>query len=201
MGRAVTDTDRRKLVELASPRPPFCVPPIHAELERSAFSLLAADMVRINHACGLLALLPDAAEDGRDDVCHALIAFFTRDWCCHQDDIDDRLANRLRAKLLVGDRTDEVLDELTRQHRDDRARFTPLHDGMCDLIDGQPIDTDLFASKRDCFIEMQRRQATLKRLMVLPVARERLTAEDQNALHRDMMSARKNPAPHTMAVI
>lgn len=187
--------------EKPPPRSPFCIPAIDAKLEQDAFSILSADLVRINHACSMLALLPDAAEDGRDDICRALIAFFRRDWRLHQDDVVSHLGSRLRAKLLVGDRTDEVLDELARQHLDDRIRFALISASLHALLDGQPIDLERFAAERDWFIEAQRRQSALKRVLVLAVARERLTPEDAVAVHRDMMSARKNPAPNHTGVV
>ncbi len=172
------------------PRAPYCLPGIDPALQDDAFAFLLADQYRLQQACQMLTLLPGGEDNAAADMARALLLFFAADWLWQQEDFDGRLATLLRQRLLIGDSLEPLLDEMARQHRDDRERYLPLCAGLLELAEGAPLEEVPFIGHRNWFIETQARQMNVKRLCILPLARERLTSNDRDRLLHDMVSAR-----------
>lgn len=191
-GRGGPDGNRHPRFAAAWPEPraPYCLPGIDPGLQDDAFAYLIADLFRLQQACQMLTLLPGDEDDGVADMARALSLFFARDWRCHQEDFDTRLGGLLRQRLLIGDCLEPLLDEIARQHEDDRERYLPLFSDLLEVAESVQVDTERFSERRDWFVEALTRQMNVKRLCILPIARERLTAGDQQRLLRDMLSAR-----------
>jgi hemerythrin-like domain-containing protein len=159
-------------------------------LLRAPLDFLFADHFRQLLVCNFLDTLA-AAERPKESARMAAAArdFLTRDLPLHIADEENELFARLRAKTTPGDRNAAILAILAEEHREDMRLAEPLLRGL-DQIEGGRIPAAAFALAVAAFTAMQRRHVSWENHVLLPLARQLLSAPDLEAIGRGMAARR-----------
>lgn len=121
-----------------------------------------------------------------------LAAALARDTALHVADEADDLFPRLRARMEPDDEIARVLGILIADHAAETVAVRDLHADLCAAADAGagPAAWPGLAAQIGQFIARKRRHIALVNAVLLPIARLRLTPDDQRDLARTMAARR-----------
>jgi len=136
--------------------------------------------------CTLLRALPVAGCNLTRRLAPVLAPYLSTDYSALMAEEEEGLLPHLERRLLVGDDLDAVVNQLSDEHRQDREQARQLAIRCLDFANGTDDDwlglCDILAQ----FAERQRRHLTWEDATILPMARDRLSAEDQTQWEAEM---------------
>lgn len=164
-----------------------------ADLSATSLARNALDI--IDHAHAVQAQLCDALEriaDGLpDDVDRKLCAWVASnlqyDLPLHHRDEEAGLFPLLRSRALPEDRLEDILARLEREHEADTGFAGEIAESLDCLGRGQPVpNAEMVGYMLRGFFECYRRHIHWETVLVMPLARKRLTSDDLAALGNAM---------------
>ncbi len=143
--------------------------------------------------CNALERIADDLPDNVDRMLVAAVLPMLRvDLGVHIRDEEEGLFPLMRKRSQPGDNFDEIAEVLSLEHSSDEGFADEVLDQLEGLKDGaRPQNPDMLGYMLRGFFETQRRHLAWEDAVVLPLARERLTAEDLRQLSRIMLENRK----------
>ncbi|MDH3475024.1 MAG: hemerythrin domain-containing protein [Rhodospirillales bacterium] len=171
---------------------PVEIEPIPENLLREPIDYLYAEHFRQRLLCKLLDEISFDPE-AREVMRHAaiILSYLEHDLPNHIADEEEELFPRLLARCRPEDRIERVQRLLSEEHARDDTLSSSLLKELRSLTAGSPLGRpDLFARATAAFSETQRRHLAWEDELVLPLARERLTADDLLSMGRSMAARR-----------
>lgn len=168
------------------------IEPIPENLFRAPIDYLYAEHFRQQVVCNVL---DDIAEDPtRSDAAHQaarVLSYLEHELPQHIADEEKDFLPLLRERCAPADRADRVLRLLSEEHDRDQDLSAVLVSGLRSLAAGKaPPRPEAFVRSATAFAELQRRHLAWEDELILPLARERLTADDLQAIGRRMAARR-----------
>ncbi|MFB3095904.1 MAG: hemerythrin domain-containing protein [Candidatus Acidiferrales bacterium] len=122
----------------------------------------------------------------------ALLEYLTGDLPLHTEDEERDLRPALERRCEPEDNLDDVLKQLTREHELNRDLVSFMIEDLEALAEGRALSNPvrLMMNVKE-FSETQRQHVTWEDRVLLPLARQRLTAEDLAAIARNMAARRE----------
>lgn len=152
----------------------------------SPFDALAARRVGLVMFCALLRSLPNTGPAVTQALAQDIAGYLTGEFPALILEEEEGILPRLRLRLLLGDNLDDIIDQLIEEHREDRQHACELARRCVAFADESEDDwPELCAALAD-FAERLRRHMAWEDATILPMARERLTAEDLLSWRADM---------------
>jgi hemerythrin-like domain-containing protein len=159
------------------------------------------DFIRDDHArqlrmCNLLDAFTEKLElEPVMPLASALLEYLTGDLPLHTEDEEQDLRPVLEQRCEPEDNLDEVLKQLTREHELNRDLVSFMIEDLEALADGRTLSNPvrLMMNVKE-FSETQRQHVTWEERVLLPLARQRLTADDLAAIGRNMAARREEGA-------
>jgi hemerythrin-like domain-containing protein len=156
------------------------------------------DFIRDDHArqlrmCNLLDAFTEKLElEPVMPLASALLEYLTGDLPIHTEDEERDLRPALEERCEPEDNLDEVLKQLTKEHELNRDLVSFMIEDLEALADGRTLSNPvrLMMNVKE-FSETQRQHVTWEERVLLPLARQRLTAEDLAAIGRNMAARRE----------
>ncbi len=156
------------------------------------------DFIRDDHArqlrmCNLLDAFTEKLElEPVMPLASALLEYLTGDLPLHTEDEERDLRPALEERCEPEDNLDEVLKQLTKEHELNRDLVSFMIEDLEALADGRTLSNPvrLMMNVKE-FSETQRQHVTWEERVLLPLARQRLTAEDLAAIGRNMAKRRE----------
>lgn len=152
----------------------------------SPFDSLAAGRLGLVSLCAMLRALPSGGPSLAKALAPAIASFLSRDFPALLVEEEEGIVPRLRTRLLLGDNLDEIIEELSDEHREDRAFAIDLARRCEAFADDLDDDWPELCAALTNFAERQRRHLAWEDATIFPIARERLTAEDLLSWRTDM---------------
>lgn len=166
---------------------------IPENLLREPIDYLYADHFRQRVVCKFLddiAFDPDAAE--APALATVVLDYLEWDLPRHIDDEERDLFPLMRARCESSDNVESLLSILSEEHAKDEELSSVLMSGLRGLAEGrEPKDNPAFLRTASSFAESQRRHLAWEERLLLPLARQRLSADDLMNMGRNM-AARRN---------
>jgi hemerythrin-like domain-containing protein len=132
-----------------------------------------------------------ASDQTSKDTAAMVLDYYEKELPRHVADEESDLFPMLRRRCEPDDAVGTILDLLDAEHETDFELFRRLIPGLRAIAAGRrPDDLVSFAADARAFAILQRRHLSWENGTVLPLARSRLTTEDQAELGR-RMSARR----------
>lgn len=165
---------------------------IPENLLREPLDYISSDHFRQRTICKFL---DDIAFDPtRSEVAHLaaiVLTYLEQDLPHHIADEEQNLFPRLRERCLDSDKVDRLLAVLSEEHAKDDHLCTEILVGLRALSNGQNTRVDAgFVRAAAAFAETQRRHLAWEDEVLLPLARQRLTAEDLRDMGRSLAARR-----------
>ncbi len=159
------------------------------------------EFIRDDHArqlrmCNLLDAFTEKLElEPVMPLASALLEYLTGDLPLHTEDEEQDLRPVLEQRCEPEDNLDEVLKQLTREHELNRDLVSFMIEDLEALADGRTLSNPvrLMMNVKE-FSETQRQHVTWEERVLLPLARQRLTADDLAAIGRNMAARREEGA-------
>jgi len=122
----------------------------------------------------------------------ALLEYLTGDLPLHTQDEEQDLRPVLEERCEPDDGLDDVLKQLTKEHELNRDLVSFMIEDLEALADGRTLSNPvrLLMNVKE-FSETQRQHVTWEERVLLPLARQRLTAEDLARIGRNMAKRRE----------
>ncbi len=160
------------------------------------------DFIRDDHArqlrmCNLLDAFTEKLElEPVMPLASALLEYLTGDLPLHTEDEEQDLRPVLEQRCEPEDNLDEVLKQLTKEHELNRDLVSFMIEDLEALADGRTLSNPVRLTMNvKEFSETQRQHVTWEERVLLPLARQRLTAEDLAAIGRNMAKRREVSEP------
>lgn len=170
---------------------PYVIPPNEAALLESPLDYIFADHFRVRVVCNMLDMLADDIVGEGRRLAPLLVRFLREDFMNHLEDEEQGLMPLLHKRLLVGDEVDEALGQVTSEHEADRQITARLVARLDELVErGAVAEPGVLAEAARAFAEFQRRHIVWENVVLLPIARLRLTRSDLRQLAADMTRRR-----------
>ena len=171
--------EKRKLaIEALSVAPP-------QRLLREPLEYIFADHFRQRVLCGVIDEMAGAGVLDNEMAGHVL-AFMRRDFGLHVQDEEEDLFPLLKRRAEPEDRIMDVLSDLSAEHAADKKDGAQL----CAVLEGDKSAPKQWPALFERFAANERHHLALENAIVLPLARVRLTAEDQRFLGLSMAARR-----------
>ncbi len=156
------------------------------------------DFIRDDHArqlrmCNLLDAFTEKLElEPVMPLASALLEYLTGDLPLHTEDEERDLRPALEERCEPEDNLDDVLKQLTKEHELNRDLVSFMIEDLEALADGRTLSNPvrLMMNVKE-FSGTQRQHVTWEERVLLPLARQRLTAEDLAAIGRNMAKRRE----------
>lgn len=164
----------------------------------SPFDTFAARRFGLVSLCALLRALPSGGPAPTRAVAPGIAIFLTRDYPALIVEEEEGIVPRLRSRLLLGDDLDDVINALSEEHREDLRYASKLAEYCNAFANGTEDDWPDLCVALTNFAERQRRHIAWEDATILPMARQRLSAEDLLSWRDDMAQRYRNltiPAP------
>lgn len=158
----------------------------------SPFDTLAARRIGLVSLCALLRALPAGGEALLKAVAPGIATFLTRDFPALITEEEEGILPRLRPRLLLGDDLDDIIGALSEEHREDRQLAADLARRCDAFAKGAEDDWPDLCAALIQFAERQRRHLAWEDATIIPMARERLSAEDLISWRTDMARRYQN---------
>lgn len=149
-----------------------------ADSDLSPLDKLIARRLNLLAFCAILRALPAAGPTLTRALAPAFSAFLSRDCVSLITEEEEGLLPHLGRRLLLGDDLDEVIRQLSDEHRQDREEAKLLAAQCLDFAAGTEDDWPDLCEALAHFAERQRRHLVWEDATILPVARDRLSADD-----------------------
>lgn len=158
-----------------------------------ALDFILYEHLRHREMCEALDRLADAERFDREEV-GRLAEFIRSDLSSHVCDEEEVFFPMLRKRCLPEDEIVVALDRMNREHEEDRALSAEVRLVLLAAVtESRPpssIAGGAEALRR--FAKNQRRHMTLENAVLIPLARRRLTAEDNRRLGRRLAARRRS---------
>ena len=156
--------------------------------------------IRDDHArqlrmCNLLDAFTEKLEvEPVKPLASALLDYVRGDLPLHTEDEEEDLRPALERRCEPEDGLDEVLKQMSKEHKLNRDLVSFLIDDLEALADGRTLNNPvrLLMNVKE-FSETQRQHVTWEERVLLPLARQRLTPEDLAEIGRSMAKRRADP--------
>lgn len=179
-----------------SPQPPAACPlsamrQIEAALHDAGAALSPLDQLvarRLDLAgfCGILKAMPASSPALARVLAAGLARYLSRDFPALVAEEEEGLLPRLNRRLLVGDQLDDILRQLSDEHRQDLERAKTLATRCDDFASGMDTDWPELCEALEEFANRQRRHLVWEDATILPIASDRLGSEDMRQWRNDM---------------
>ena len=148
--------------------------------------------------CDVLEKIADDLPDNVDLMLISVVLPMLRDdLATHVRDEEEGLFPLLRKRARPGDNFEEIAQALSLEHATDEGFAEEIVDQLELLQSGRrPENPDMLGYMLRGFFETQRRHLVWEEAVVLPLARQRLTADDLRHLSRVMLDNRKGRRVH-----
>ena len=164
------------------------------------------DFIRDDHArqlrmCNLLDAFTEKLElEPVMPLASALLEYLTGDLPVHTEDEEQDLRPALEERCEPEDGLDDVLKQLTKEHELNRDLVSFMIEDLEALADGRTLSNPvrLLMNVKE-FSETQRQHVTWEERVLLPLARQRLTAEDLARIGRNMAKRRREESEDSEA--
>ena len=165
---------------------------IPENLFREPIDYLYADHFRQRVVCKFLDELAfDPVAPNAARLASIALAYIEQELPHHIADEEQDLFPRLRDRCTPADNAERILGLLSEEHRRDDDLCAAILEGLRVLAEGQePSQCAAFVRAAAAFAETQRRHLAWEDDVLLPLARERLTAEDLGDMGRGMATRR-----------
>ena len=170
---------------------------VRKESFRHPIEFLFEEHDRQRVVCAALELLANdfASADAHHNA-KLVLNYLERDLPLHIADEEEDLFPLLERRCHPDDNLDDPLALLNEEHETDRAYYARLLEPLRAIATGlKPTNPVSFANDAKAFAIFQRRHLGWENGTVLPLARKRLTAEDQAYMARKMAARRGLDAP------
>ncbi len=157
-------------------------------------TFIREDHARQLRMCNLLDAFTERLElEPVKPLARALLDYVTGDLPLHTQDEEQDLRPALEARCEPDDGLDEVLKQMSKEHELNRDLVSFLIDDLEALADGRTLSNPvrLLMNMKE-FSETQRQHVTWEERVLLPLARQRLTAEDLAKIGRNLAARRKD---------
>ncbi len=170
---------------------------IPENLLREPIDYLSADHFRQKVACKFLDDIAfDLAGAEAPRLAAIVLAYMERELPKHIADEEEDLFPLLKQRCLATDNAGRMLSVLSEEHRQDHALCEEVLDGLRALADGEELSGGTaFMRAAAALAETQRRHLAWEDDVLLPLARERLTAADLRQMGLAMARRRGVPFP------
>ncbi len=162
----------------------------------SPLDFILDDHVRQNEICERLKNLTVEQPIGSAQEAQSLLDFLTHDFAWHAQDEERDLFPALVMRSLPEDRIEDVLLQLAAEHELDDELVGYIVSDLEMIAHGTKteVPTRMVINVR-AFAELQQRHLAWENRIVMPLARERLTAADLETMGRSMAARRCIPYP------
>lgn len=159
-----------------------------AGIARNPLELLAHAHAVQERLCDALERIADGLPDAVDRrLCAEVTATLIYDMPLHHRDEEQALFPLLRQKALAEDQLDDILDRLASEHQSDTDFAGEIAESLEILGRGDKVrNPDMVGYMLRGFFERYRRHLHWENTLVMPLARQRLTDEDLQALAMQM---------------
>ena len=144
----------------------------------SPLARLIGKRVNLFAFCAILRALPAIDPMMARSMAPGLAAFLNRDFITLIAEEESGLLPLLNRRLLLGDSLDDVIRQLSDEHRQEREQAGLLAAQLLDFAAGTDADWPELCDNLAQFAERQRRHLVWEDATILPLARERLSADD-----------------------
>lgn len=168
------------------------IEPIPENLFRAPIDYLYAEHFRQRIVCDLLdEIAEDPARRDAPRKSATVLSYLEHDLPHHIADEEKDLLPFLRERCAPADRTERILRLLAEEHGRDQDLTESLRTGLRALAAGKALRSqEAFLKSAAAFAELQRRHLAWEDELILPLARERLTAGDLQTIGRRMAERR-----------
>ncbi len=162
----------------------------------SPLDFILEDHVRQNEICERLKSLTAELPVGSAQEAQSLLDFLTHDFVWHVQDEERDLFPALVMRSIPEDRIEDVLLQLAAEHELDEELVGYIVSDLELIAHGTKTETPtrMLINVR-AFAELQQRHLAWENRIVMPLARERLTAVDLETMGRSMAARRSIPYP------
>jgi len=174
-------------------RPPPAFEPLDLRLIARPLEFLLAEHYRVRAALTQLDWLArGTVGEARRRLAKALLRYFTEDYPLHVADEETDFFPLLRQRAAADAAFSASLETLAGEHRADVARLAQVVAGLDDLAASTPRDAipSAFAAEARAYTEALRRHIAWENAVLLPAARERLSAADLRRLAQKFAARR-----------
>ncbi|MBP7063678.1 hemerythrin domain-containing protein [Ferrovibrio sp.] len=147
----------------------------------SALDRLVGHRLNLLAFCAILKAQPSAGPALTRALAPSFATFLKRDFLSLITEEEEGLLHHLERRLLLGDDLDDVIRQLSDEHRQDCQEARQLAAACLEFANGIDADWSDLCDAMAHFAERQRRHLVWEDATILPVARERLTADDLTA--------------------
>lgn len=171
------------------------IEPISPELMATPLDFFFAEHFRHRQLCALIDQLSTATFFDPGPIAE-VVDFLRFEAPIHIIDEEEDLFPLLRRRCLVEDDVEGVLGVLSAEHKADAILGRTVRDYLERCLDTRAAPGASLEGRRDlaAFAAQERRHLALENAVVLPIARQRLTADDLTGLAR-RLAARRGMAP------
>src|SRR3990167_5923849 len=171
------------------------IEPISPELMADPLDFFFAEHFRHRQLCHLIDQLSATVFFDADRIAE-VVDFLRFEAPIHIIDEEEDLFPLLRRRCLPEDDVEGVLGVLSAEHKADAILGRGVRDYLERCLDTRAAPGVSMDGRRDlaAFAAQERRHLALENAVVLPIARQRLTPEDQTGLAR-RLAARRGMAP------
>lgn len=152
----------------------------------SPLDRLVARRLNLASFCGILKALPSSSAVLGRTLAPGLASFLARDFPALIVEEEEGLLPCLNRRLLLGDNLDDILHQLSDEHRQDVAAAKILATRCDDFATEIDADWPGLCEALGDFADRQRRHLVWEDATILPIARERLLANDMHQWGCDM---------------
>jgi hypothetical protein len=146
----------------------------------SPLDLLVGLRLNLLAVCAIFKALPSGSATLTRTLAAAFAAYLSRDFVNLIVEEEEGLLPHLNRRLMLGDDLDDVISQLSDEHRQDREQAKILAARCSDFAAGTDEDWPELCEALAHFAEKQRRHLTWEDATILPMARNRLSGEDLN---------------------
>lgn len=164
---------------------------------RDPLAFIRDDHSRQLRMCNLLDAFTEKLELGSvKPLASALLEYLKDDLPLHTEDEEKDLVPALERRCEPDDGLAEAVRQLSREHDLNRDLVSFMIDDLEALADGRSLNNPvrLVMNVKE-FSETQRQHVTWEERVLLPLARQRLTPEDLDAIGRNMAARRELAYP------
>jgi len=152
----------------------------------SPLDMLVARRMNLAAFCGILKALPSGSATLGRTLAPSLASFLSRDYPALIVEEEEGLLPCLNRRLLLGDNLDDILRQLGDEHRQDVAHAKLLATRCDDFASEVDADWPELCEALSDFADRQRRHLVWEDATILPIARDRLLADDMRQWGCDM---------------
>lgn len=158
----------------------------NADPQLSPLDMLVAYRLNLAGFCGILKALPSGSAALGRTLTPGFARFLARDYPALIVEEEEGLLPCLEHRLLLGDNLDDILRQLSDEHRQDVAVARVLATRCDDFANEVDADWPDLCEALSDFADRQRRHLVWEDATILPIARDRLLPDDMRQWGCDM---------------